>query len=76
MGNIIIAVVFLQKSSVYFNDIRKYLYKEMNSNITEWYTNPPCCQPNNLYIVLIAHNKAILFIMQLDMNTVSVLHCT
>jgi len=47
------------------------LYIEMNRNVMEWYKNPPCCQPNNLYMVLIAHNKAVLFVIQLDMNCVS-----
>lgn len=46
----------------------------MNHLIIEWYTNPACCQPNNLYIVLIAHNKAVLFVMQLDMDCVSILY--
>ncbi|CAH1738846.1 uncharacterized protein LOC114122463 isoform X1 [Aphis gossypii] len=58
------------KSSVYFNDIKINLYAEMNRYIIEWYTNPPCCQPNNLYIILIAHNKAILIVIQLDTNSV------
>lgn len=61
-----------QKSSVYFNDIKINLYAEMNRYIIEWYTNPPCCQPNNLYIILIAHNKAILIVIQLDTNSVSI----
>ncbi|XP_026808075.1 uncharacterized protein LOC113550445 isoform X2 [Rhopalosiphum maidis] len=58
------------KSSVYFNNMEINLYAEMNRYIIEWYTNPPCCQPNNLYIILIAHNKAILIVIQLDTNSV------
>ncbi|XP_025194839.1 uncharacterized protein LOC112594324 [Melanaphis sacchari] len=58
------------KSSVYFNDMKINLYAEMNQYIIEWYTNPPCCQPNNLYIILIAHNKAILIVIQLDTNSI------
>lgn len=46
----------------------------MNHNVTEWYKSPPCCQSNNLYMVLIAHNKAVLFVMQLDMDCVSKAH--
>lgn len=51
--------------------MKENLYIEMNRNVTEWYKSPPCCQPNNLYMVLIAHNKAVLFVMQLDMDCVS-----
>lgn len=47
------------------------LYTEMNRNVIEWFTNPPCCKPNNLYMVLIAHNKAVLFVLQLDTDCVS-----
>lgn len=68
-----LVIYILQKSSVYFNDMRDNLYTEMNNYVIEWYTNPPCCQPNNLYIVLIAHNKAVLFVMQLDTDCVRIL---
>lgn len=52
--------------------MRDNLYKEINHDVVEWYKNPICCQPNNLYMVLIAHNKAVLFVFQLDMNCVSI----
>ncbi|XP_050431115.1 uncharacterized protein LOC126839747 [Adelges cooleyi] len=58
------------KSSVYFNDIMKNLYKEMDYHILEWFKNPPCCNKNSLYMVLIAHSKSVLFVLQLDMNCV------
>lgn len=51
--------------------MRDNLYKEMNRNVAEWYKSPPCCQPNNLYIIIIAHNKAVLFVMQLNTDCVS-----
>ncbi|XP_050528801.1 uncharacterized protein LOC126898607 [Daktulosphaira vitifoliae] len=58
------------KSSVYFNDIKKNLYREMDRHIIEWYKNPPCCDNKSLYMVLIAHSKSVLFVLQLDMNCV------
>lgn len=51
--------------------MRDNLYKEMACIMAEWYKSPSCCQPNNLYMVLIAHNKAVLFVFQLDMDCVS-----
>lgn len=68
-----LATYILQKSSIYINDMTDNLYVEMNSFIIEWYTNPPCCRPNNLYILLIAHSKAVLFVIQLDMDCVRIL---
>lgn len=49
------------------------LFEEMNYHVIEWYKHPPCCQSNNLYIVLIAHSKSVLFVLQLDVDSVSTL---
>ncbi|XP_025409537.1 uncharacterized protein LOC112682957 [Sipha flava] len=58
------------KSFVYRNEMTANLYAEMQRNVKDWQASPACCHANHLYMILIAHNKAVLFVMQFDANCV------
>lgn len=62
---------FFQKSLVYMNEMTDNLYAAVQRNVKDWQASPACCHANHLYMVLIAHNKAVLLVMQFDVDCVS-----
>nr|CAD7419901.1 unnamed protein product [Timema poppensis] len=59
------------KSLVYLLALEESLYEQMTETLAEWHQNPPPRRGSDLYVVLIADNRSVLFIFQKDMEKVT-----
>ncbi|XP_049775538.1 uncharacterized protein LOC126458411 isoform X2 [Schistocerca serialis cubense] len=61
------------RSYVYLLDLGASLYEQMNDTLADWFRNPPARKGSELFVILIAENRSVLFVFQKDQNKVTLI---